>query len=364
MHAALAIERASCQSTYPVSIGKRILSREPLLALLEGKKGVILSDETVARLYGNQLRELLASPLLTVPSGESFKTREVKLRLEDEMFELGLGRDTVLFALGGGVICDLSGFLAATYCRGIDLVSIPTSLLAMVDACIGGKNGVNTSYGKNLIGTIHDPKAVFIDMEFLTSLPEEELRNGMVETIKHGLIGDRSYFQVIERSLEELLKQPQEAASLVLTSCQIKGALVFGDEREGGKRRLLNYGHTVGHALEALSNYSLSHGRAVALGIKVESFLSHELAGLSQRSLKRINALFDRCYPDLALPPNLEPRELLEAMKRDKKALEGKPRFVLLEEIGEPASYGGAFCTAVPEGLIEKAFESYFGRGF
>lgn len=304
----------------------------------------LITDDTVLELHGRAFfSQLDNAHLFSFPAGEPHKTRETKALLEDQMFAKKLGRDTTVIALGGGVVTDLAGFVAATYCRGVPLVTIPTTLMCMVDAAIGGKNGVNHPCGKNLIGTFHLPQQVLIDPLLLTTLPHIELKQGIVEMIKHGLIADSAYFDFLEKHLDQLLAYDLDyLEEAIRGSCRIKTDIVEQDPQETGLRRLLNFGHTVGHALEKLSNYTLPHGEAVAHGLLVESALSP----LPPADLKRIEQLLARLN---FKPPSFSHEELTLAMTLDKKSLRGRPRFVLLEAIGSPLPFGGAYCTKVDE---------------
>ncbi len=254
-----------------------------------GSKIAIITNDKLSALYGEKfqkalLRYNLETHLLVFKDGEQHKSRQTKEYLEDLMFEQSLGRDTCIVALGGGVVLDMGGYVAATYCRGIPLVMIPTSLLAMVDACIGGKTGVNVPSGKNLVGCIYQPKKIYIDSKFLSTLPLDERRNGIVEMIKHGVIADLTFFEFLETHTDQLLAlNPEFIDQVILQSCLIKKEIVEQDEREIGKRRLLNFGHTIGHALEKLHHYLLPHGEAVAIGMLVESYLAYLMGHLNLR---------------------------------------------------------------------------------
>lgn len=346
-----------------IEIRKGILSSfsqdqiDALAAL--GSKIAIITDDQVAPLYGKPFQDTLLKHGLNVhlfvfPHGEQSKTRATKEALENQLLEKNFGRDSCLIALGGGVATDLGGYVAATYCRGIPLIMAPTSLLGMVDASIGGKTGVNTPYGKNMIGCIYQPKKIWIDPLTLRSLPKKELSCGIVETIKHGLIADASFFDYLEEHVEDVrLLHDAILEKVILKSCQIKQAIVTQDERENGMRRLLNFGHTIGHALEHITNYSLSHGEAVAMGILAESKLSMELGLLSQPSYDRIKHLLMRYGLSLKLPQT-SIQDILNAMMYDKKSLKNQPRYVLLEEIGSPAFVHADYCTHVDELLVKK----------
>lgn len=336
--------------SYDIEIKSGLLSELPTYLASFKERIAIITDENVAKLY-----TLPGDYLFTFPHGEQNKTRETKQRLEDQLLEKGLGRDTCIIALGGGVVTDLAGFIAATYCRGVPLVMIPTTLLGMVDASIGGKTGVNVPQGKNLIGCIYQPKKVCIDPATLKSLPLNELSNGVVEMIKHGLIADAQIFAYLENHAKQLLAlDPAVLEQAIFDSCRIKKEIVEEDEREKGKRHLLNFGHTVGHALERLTNYALPHGEAVAIGLLAESHMAVQLGYLAESDLERIRRVLQAYAVPLKMP-KVAPEALLKAMASDKKALKAKPRFVLIEAIGSPMPFGGNYCTEVEEGVIKKA---------
>lgn len=285
-----------------------------------GNRFVIISDNVVSQLHGQQLLQKfngLKVDMITFPAGEQNKTRKTKEMLEDKLIELGCGADTCLIGLGGGVTLDLTGFLAATYCRGIPHVFFPTSLMAMVDASLGGKTGVNTSHAKNMIGAIHYPKHIWIDVNYLKTLPEREYKNGIVEMIKHALIADRSYFTY-------LLQDNIDIEYAIHESIRIK-KLHLDQNRD-----YLNFGHTVGHALETLTQYALSHGEAVALGMLAESRMNPEF--IESDAIKHI---LEKYQIPLQMP-HINSSQLLSTMSLDKKSVQSKPRFVLLKEIGSP----------------------------
>jgi len=335
--------------TYPVQIGQNLLCVSHLQPLISEKKCAILCDSNTSSLFGKRLWKQLQmqnipSKLVTIPEGESSKTRQTKETIENHLLEAGFGRDSCLIAIGGGVISDLGGFTAATFCRGIPLIIIPTTLLSMVDACIGGKNGVNTPHGKNLIGTFYPPKLVLIDTELLNPLPEQQLRNGMSELIKHALIADKELFETIENHLERWIHHPNTLENGIHRSCEIKKQIVEQDPEEKNLRKILNFGHTIGHALEKVSFYTLSHGEAVAIGMILESKLSNLYGILPDSQFQRITSLLKKTHPNLSIPSFSEP-DFLNALKADKKNHSAIPHFVFLDEIGKPASCNGTFCT-------------------
>lgn len=328
-----------------------------------GSRFAIITDSTLSLLYGEQLYQFLAASNLDVvlfsfPNGEAYKTRATKEHLENQMFEKGFGRDTCVIALGGGVVTDLAGYLAATYCRGVPLVTIPTSLLSMVDASIGGKTGVNAPYGKNMLGCIYQPKKVIIDPSTLQTLPGKEFTYGIVEMIKHGLIADYTYFDYLEQHAHSLLSlEPAILEHAIFESCRIKKEIVEQDEKEQGKRHLLNFGHTVAHALESLTHYTLPHGEAVAIGLLVESHLAVQLGHLSQNAFDRIQKILIKYALPLQLPSYFSTQTIVDAMVLDKKSLKGQPRFVMINAIGSSLSCNSHYCMHVEESLIKNALQ-------
>ena len=296
--------------------------------------------------------------LLSFPAGEVYKTRETKQQLEDTLMKTQYGRDTCLIALGGGVVTDLVGFLAATYCRGIPVIYIPTTLLAMVDASIGGKTGVNTPYGKNLIGTFTQPSAVFMDISLLETFPGREWHNGMAEIIKHSLIADPNLFNQLKNSSNKIKQRdPQFLVNMIYASCLIKKNIVEKDEYEKGLRQLLNLGHTIGHAIEAVEGYRISHGEAVAIGMLVECYLSVQLGYLPESVLKALHALL-KDY-DLPLSTSaFEDRERFQVgLILDKKSIQKIPRFVLLDKIGQPHCEESLYTSPVEPVYLNQALD-------
>jgi 3-dehydroquinate synthase len=347
--------------SYEIDIHDGLLtSQAPFLSSLANKFAVI-TTETIAPLYANVLIDSLSSyglepHLLTFPSGEEHKNRATKELLENQLFEKGLGRDTCLIGLGGGVVTDLTGYLAATYCRGIPFVTIPTTLLGMVDASIGGKTGINVPYGKNMLGCIYQPKKVIIDPSLLNSLPKKEFLNGIVESIKHGIIANSSYFEFLENESTSILNlNPHTIRKMIFESCRIKKEIVEQDEHENGMRRLLNFGHTIAHALETYTNYTLSHGEAVAIGMLVECYLAVQIKALELDILNRIQQILKLYDIPLKLPTSLSETQLLNLLILDKKSVNRQPRFVIIEAIGSAKAFKGQYCTTIEMPLIKKA---------
>lgn len=306
------------------------------------KRGIILADEGTD---GALVQKTLGYELIPISPR---KTREAKQAIEDELMKRKLGRDTVIVAMGGGVTTDLIGFVASTYMRGVPLVLIPTTLLAMVDAAIGGKTGVDTPFGKNMIGTFYLPKAIFIDPRWLKTLPEKEMKNGLSEILKYGLIDDLLIW-------EKCAHWKEEIPFLIRASVACKVKVVKQDfEETEGLRRILNFGHTVGHALEFLSGYKMAHGEAVALGCMAESYLSHLLGYLPQKDLEKILALYRKLGYAFK---RVDSEPFLEAMKMDKKGKGGDPRFVLIDQIGHCVPFEGEYCRAVPKKELTQMIE-------
>jgi 3-dehydroquinate synthase len=332
------------ERSYDILIGKGLLSQSAkyLRPLKLGKRGVIITDTNVEPLYAGALCDALgkggfAAEVLSVPAGEASKSLRQANRLFEKLPTLGLDRHSFLIALGGGVVGDLAGFVAASYLRGIALVQVPTSLLAQVDSSVGGKTGVNLPQGKNLVGAFYQPKLVLADTDTLKTLPERELRSGFAEVIKHGAIRDAKFFAWLEREYKQVLAlDPEAVAHVVLRCCEIKAEVVSADERESGLRAILNFGHTVGHAMETLSDYSgLLHGEAISMGMCAGTQLSLMRGGFSETEAKRLCGLIAASGLPTRLGRTFKPGELLEATRLDKKARDGKLRFVLLKRLGE-----------------------------
>jgi 3-dehydroquinate synthase len=315
----------------------------------------VIADAAIASTYGKEVAELLGGELFTYSGGEEAKTRAIKQKFEDALLTKKFGRDTLLIGLGGGVVTDFTAFLAATYMRGVPLILIPTTLLAMVDAAIGGKCGVDTPFGKNLIGVIYHPSHIFIDMNLLSSLPEKEWIHGLAEILKYGLIADFGVWELLEKDPPHWKKS---LSILIHSSIRVKKSVVEKDPREtAGIRRILNFGHTVAHALEMVSHYKMPHGEAVAVGCLAESVLSRRLGLLNQDDLDRIKTLFRKFPFSFKLPPQFAVQGWIEAMQIDKKAKGGEPRFVLIDRIGHAVPFDGEYCRTVPVKELETVLQ-------
>ena len=288
-----------------------------------------------------------------IPAGESNKTRETWARLTDQLLAKGYGRDSAVIALGGGVVGDLAGFVAATFMRGIPFVQVPTSLMAMVDASIGGKTGVDTYAGKNLVGAFHFPAAVVVDPQVLATLPLREMRAGFAEIVKHGVIADDAYFVEVAGSVQKLLSkggaESDMMLSVIVRSIEIKADIVSRDEREEGLRKTLNFGHTIGHAVELVSGYSLLHGEAVAIGMALEGRLAERIGVAKAGTEEAITKALLAAGLPVDLPQPFERDAVVEAMRLDKKGQSGKTRFALPARIGAMAGEGTGWTVSVSD---------------
>ncbi|HEX6940043.1 MAG TPA: 3-dehydroquinate synthase [Longimicrobiales bacterium] len=322
----------------------------------------ILADAAVAGAYGERARAALEraglrADVFPFEAGESRKTRETWAALTDALLDAGLGRDGAVIGLGGGVTGDLAGFVAATYMRGVPIVQVPTSLLAMVDASVGGKTGVDSPHGKNLIGAFHQPRRVVIDPDVLVTLPDRELRCGLAEAVKHGAIADADYLAWIEAHADALLaRDPAAMTALVRRSVEIKAAFVAADPLETGARKALNFGHTVGHALEAAAGYGMPHGFAVAIGMVAEAEAGEGAGITAPGTAATLRRVLTRLGLPTVPPAGLEADRLLALMRRDKKARAARPRFTLLERPGAVARPpDGDWAHALDEAAVRRA---------
>jgi 3-dehydroquinate synthase len=329
------------ERSYPIHVGIGLLGRADLVVpYLARKSAAVVTNSTVAPLFmdrvaGALAREGVEIVRIVLPDGEEHKDWHTLNVVFDALLKNGCGRDTTLVALGGGVVGDLAGFAAATYQRGVQYVQVPTTLLSQVDSSVGGKTAINHPLGKNMIGAFHQPRVVIADMDTLKTLPDRELRSGLAEVIKHGLIRDAAFFAWIEANVERVLARDAEALEhAVLRSVAIKAEIVAQDEREAGLRRVLNFGHTFGHAIEAGLGYGAwLHGEAVAAGMVMAADLSRQLGYLSEADTARIRSLLQRA----GLPTGakgITPEQMRQLMSVDKKVKDGRIHFVLLERLG------------------------------
>jgi 3-dehydroquinate synthase len=299
-----------------------------------------------------------SSDILTVPAGESNKTRDTWARLTDQMLARGFGRDSAVIALGGGMIGDLGGFVAATFMRGIPVVQVPTTLVAMVDASIGGKTAVDTYAGKNLVGVFHPPAAVVTDPQTLGTLPLREIRAGIAEIVKHGVIADEPYLRQVASALPKVLSTGGQTSdtmlALIVRSVEIKAGIVSRDEREEGLRKILNFGHTIGHAVEQVSGYSLLHGEAVAIGMALEGRLAESIGVAAAGTAATITKVLQSAGLPTERPEALDGEDLITSMRSDKKGLSGKTRFALPLRIGAMAGSDTGWTVSVSDDQLRE----------
>lgn len=344
---------------YPVLVsrGLRHAMPELLAEFAPAHRYAVIADATVAALHGGGLLETLQAAglkaqMFTFPAGEDNKIRRSWSRLSDELLAAGFGRDGCVLALGGGVTGDLGGFVAATLLRGIPVVQLPTSLVAMVDASVGGKTGVDTRAGKNLIGAFHPPRVVVADPDYLATLPAAERAQGLAEAVKHGAILDEDYFEEVARSAAGVLAGDAAAMEAVVRrSVELKAHVVSEDEREGGLRQLLNFGHTLGHALEAESGYTLPHGSAVSLGMILEARAGERIGRTDTDTAERLGAVLAGCRLPTVPPAATDATAVLARTRSDKKTRAGAPSYVLLDRIGRVDGTRG-WTHAVPDEVV------------
>jgi 3-dehydroquinate synthase len=351
------------QRSYEILIGRGLLSRlgKECARLKLGRRCAIISDSHVAPHYARAVERSLTQAgfeplLLTVPAGETSKSLKTVQHCFDQLAAHRLERKSFIVALGGGVVGDLAGFVAATYLRGIPFVQVPTTLLAQVDSSVGGKVGVNLKAGKNLVGAFYQPKLVLCDLATLDSLPRREFISGLGEIIKYGIIYDAPLFRRLERNMPAFLRRdPAELAAIIARCCEIKAEVVRQDEKEGGLRAILNFGHTVGHGLEAISHYGkYLHGEAIALGMIAAAQLSAATSGLSETDTTRIRTLIERAGLPSRVPLTAsQKRRLLASLKLDKKVSAGEILFVLADQIGH-----SLFGRKVPESVLRSVLDS------
>lgn len=330
--------------------------------LLGNRKNLaLITDSNVKSLYGDPILFLLReagyhAELFVFPAGETEKTRETKALLEDELLEKDFRRDCAVIAIGGGVVTDLAGFLAGTFARGVPFLNYATTLLSAADASVGGKTAVDTPRATNLIGLFYQPKKVYIDVNAWKTLAPQQVSSGLAETIKHGCIARPGFFTYLEKHMEEILSlDPTACAFIAEENCRIKYEVVMQDERESGLREILNLGHTVGRAIETVSNYRLLHGEAVAIGLVSQAHLSHSLGYLEEADVKRVTALLEKAKLPVKIPDWIDREALIKKLYTDKKVRDGKLRFVLQKGIGNVVEFSpGVFAAPIGEAEIRE----------
>jgi 3-dehydroquinate synthase len=335
---------------------------DAIRAAIAGRRGVLVSDSNVMPLYGVALADRLGidpGDRFPFPAGEGNKNRIEWSRLTNAMLNRGVGRDGVVIAVGGGVAGDLAGFVAATYMRGIPFIQVPTTLLAMIDASIGGKTGVDTPAGKNLVGAFHHPELVLIDPGTLRTLPPREYRAGLAEALKHSLIDSLDHFDWLTSNARAISALDAEALGVLLRrSLSVKHRVVLADERESGLRKTLNAGHTIGHAVESVSQFDLLHGECVAIGLMVEARISVALGIAKPELVSRISSAAESLSLPAQIPATMSTDAILDATKTDKKARAGAVEYALLTDVGHVASAQLGYGTAVPDDVVRASIEA------
>ena len=338
MHS-VALELGSASYSISVEHGLRHTLADLLAPWNNGQRWVVLTQAAIFDHYQDVITRLQSAgyniQVIIVPGDESAKNIRIAEDVWTQMVDSGCDRSSVLLAMGGGVVGDLGGFVASTYMRGIAYIQLPTTLLAMIDSAIGGKTAVNLKAGKNLVGAIYQPKAVLVDPEFLSTLPKRNVISSLAEALKYGLIRDPSIFETMESRFDDLvlMRDPELVSEIIFKSCAIKAQIVSNDQFENGERRLLNYGHTVGHAFETLQGFGgLYHGEAVAYGMKCANFISHRLGLLGAPEYERAQALLNRF--ELPKLPRLDAQSVLDVVAHDKKAINGTLNFIVIDAIG------------------------------
>jgi len=343
---------------YPVHVGQGLLDSLPALVpqIAAAHRIAVITDDVVGPLYADRIAAHLGedrSLLISLPPGEAQKTRETWGQITDALLDARLGRDSLLIALGGGVIGDLTGFVAATYLRGVPFLQLPTTLLAMVDASIGGKTGVDTAHGKNLVGAFHPPVAVVADLDALATLPPHERMNGIAEALKHGVIADAGYFERVAGA--DVTNA--DWFSIVTRSVEIKATVVAQDEREQGVRKILNFGHTIGHAIEQLMEFTVPHGACVAFGMLAETRIAIAL-GLCDSSVEtRLHAALTQFGLPTTAPALLTADLIINATSGDKKSRSGAVEYALPTRIGAMAGSDCGYGIPVPRDVAMAALQ-------
>ncbi|CAN5252993.1 3-dehydroquinate synthase [soil metagenome] len=330
-----------------------------IVAAAPAHRYAVVTDVNVARHYADALVTALsehgAVSLHVIPSGEKFKTRSIWARVTDELLAAGCGRDTTVVALGGGVVGDLAGFVAATFMRGVPVVQCPTTLLAMIDASVGGKTGVDTDAGKNLVGVFHPPSAVLADVEVIATLPAAHRRAGLAEAFKHGIICDSAYLASLEASSAAIMSGHAEATlDAVVRSVEIKAEIVRDDPREMGRRKTLNFGHTIGHGVELASGFELLHGECVAIGMVLEARLAEQLGVAEKGTAEAIEGGLRGAAMPTAIPRSVDVDAVIAATHRDKKARAGAVEYALPLRVGEMADNGMTWSFPVPDAAVRR----------
>ena len=355
--------------TYDVEIGADLIDK--LVSDLKDwsidrkiSKFAVITDSIVKDLYAERINHKLIengfkSDLFVFEAGEKSKTRRTKEIIEDAMLSKGYRRDSCIIAVGGGVVTDLAGFIAGTFARGIPFINFATTLLAAADASIGGKTAVDTPLATNLIGLFNQPEKVYIDVNSCDTLPRRQLSSGLAETIKHACLADKDFFEFLDKNMDKIFKLDKDVCSHIAhENCRIKYEVVMKDERESGLREVLNLGHTVGRAIETVSEYKLLHGEALSIGLVAEVNLAHELGHVDDVEKERVIELLKKADLPVEIPSYIDKEELIKKLYTDKKVKNGELHFVIQDGIGSVVEFGdSAFSTPVKEDVIRRIIE-------
>lgn len=355
--------------SYDIEVGYNLSDKlvEDIETALAGKikKFAIITDSVVKDLYAEKIYNSLImrgykADLFVFPEGEKSKTRQTKAMIEDMMLDKGYRRDCMVIAVGGGVVTDISGFIAGTFGRGVPFVNYATTLLAAADASVGGKTAIDTPLATNLIGIFNQPKKVYIDIECWKTLPPRQLYSGMAETIKHAALADAEMFDFLFENMDKIYAGDREACEYIAArNCEIKYNVVMKDERESGLREILNLGHTVGRAIETCSDYRLLHGEAVAIGLVAQAKLSGKLGYMTDEEVTRLSALINKANLPSAIPDYIDREILVKKLYTDKKVRDGKLRFVIEKGIGDVVCFGeNVYATEISEDIAREIIMS------
>lgn len=350
---------ASPAASYRIKIGTEILGElwPQIEADFSRYNKFVITDENLVS--AGHLEKLLGQrdvPVFVIsPAGETSKNIDTVVSIIETMEKAYLGRDTLVVALGGGTVGDIAGFAAAIFKRGVPVLQIPTTTVAQADSAVGGKTGIDSELSKNAFGAFWHPLAVYVDVATLITLEDRQFRAGLVESVKHALIADSEYFEFLENNLDAVLERKSDVLETVVHfNCKIKGDVVETDPSEQNKRRILNYGHTIGHAVEAASGFELLHGEAVAIGIIAAGLIEIELELAQQERIERIRQILKKLNVPVKLPKDLAEKDLIDLIKHDKKAVNKWPRFVLISNIGQVYCPDGQYAVEVAPELVEK----------
>lgn len=355
---------AAEQGSYPIKIDSDFLNS--LWEQIEGdfsrQNKFIVTDENLVS--AGHLQKLIGKrnipTFVIAPAGETSKNFDTVLSIIEQMENACFGRDSLVIALGGGTVGDIASFAASIFKRGVPVVHIPTTTVAQADSSIGGKTGVDSSISKNAFGTFWHPSAIYIDVTTLKTLDDRQFRAGLVESVKHAIIADSRYFDFIESNLDSILaRKPDVLENMAIHNCKIKGGVVEIDPVEKNQRRMLNYGHTVGHAVEAISGFELLHGESVAIGIVAAGLIELELGLAKPKKLERIKEIFKKINVPITPPENLDEKKLMELIKHDKKAVGKWPRFVLTGDIGQVYCRDGQYAVEVAPEVVKKVLSKF-----